>query len=292
MKELILKSPAKLNLYLDVLNKCRDGFHNILTLFERIDLFDRLVFKENNNGKINILCSDSSILQKDNLVYKVAKILKRDFSISKGVDIYIKKNIPISSGLGGGSSNAASCLLGLNRFWNLKCKKERLLDYARRIGSDVPFFINGRSFALGLRRGDRILPLDIKKRLWHVLIVPHIKVSTKEIYKRFKSYLSADRSSERRKKSLNRLILSLRKNIFFEKNLLFNALEKITQEKFKIVKKLKGALRDFKIKTIAMTGSGPAVFGIVSSRKEGERICRQLKDNFEDAFQIFLVKTF
>ena len=283
MKDLILKSPAKLNLYLDVLNKRRDGFHNILTLFEKIDLCDRLYFRENKNGKINVLCTD--IPQKENLVYKVAKILKRDFLIPKGVDIYIEKKIPVSAGLGGGSSNAASCLLGLNRFLNLKIKKERLLDYAKRIGCDVPFFISESSFALGFGRGDRVLPLEIKKKLWHVLIIPNIKVSTKKIYQRYECQAV-------RKKSLNSLIFALKDNSLFKKNLLFNTLEEVSSKFFKIIKKLKKILKDLEIKAISMSGSGPAVFGIVSSRKEGKEICSKLDKVFGDGFQFFLVKTY
>jgi len=285
MRELILKSPAKLNLYLDVLDKRKDGFYNILTLFERIDLSDVITFRENFSGKVKVESSSPEISEKNNLVYRITKILKKDFSVSKGVDIFIEKRIPLSAGLAGGSSNAAFTLLGLNRFWNLKLKRNELLSYARKIGSDVSFFVSRNSFALGLGRGDKILPLDIKRKFWHVLVLPKIKVSTKTIYERY-------RPSLREKTSLGRLIFALKDNSLSKKNLLSNALEKTTERYFKVIRESRKILESFKIKAITMSGSGPAIFGIVSARKEGEKICRQLKYRFGDEFSIFLAKTF
>ncbi len=285
MRQFTLKSPAKLNLYLDVLDKRKDGFYNILTLFERIDLSDIITFRENFSDKIKVESSSPEISEKNNLVYRTAKILRKDFSVSKGVDIYVEKKIPVSAGLGGGSSNAAFTLLGLNRFWNLKLKRTELLSYARKIGSDVSFFISRNSFALGLGRGDRILPLDIKRKFWHVLVLPKIKVSTKTIYERY-------RPSLREKTSLSRLIFALKDNSLPKKNLLFNALEETTGEYFRVIREIREILGNFKIKVITMSGSGPAIFGIVSARKEGEKICRQLKYRFGDEFSIFLAKTF
>ena len=141
MRRIRLSSPAKLNLFLKVLNKRPDGFHNISTVFERIDLSDEILLKLNPSGGIRIDCVHPQVPGgPKNLVYQAAKLLRDDFRVKEGVDIYIKKNIPVAAGLGGGSGNAATVLKGLNELWELRLSRPQLLSYARRLGSDVAFF--------------------------------------------------------------------------------------------------------------------------------------------------------
>ena len=149
-----VSSSAKLNLYLEVLDKRPDGYHNLRTVFERISLSDTITLKEIGTPEIKII-SDSKEIPCDrrNLAYKAAEILKEDLGIEKGLEIRIKKIIPVGAGLGGGSSNAASVLLGLNRLWRLGLSRRRLLGYAARLGSDVSFFIYDCPYALGTSRG-------------------------------------------------------------------------------------------------------------------------------------------
>jgi 4-diphosphocytidyl-2-C-methyl-D-erythritol kinase len=143
VKALKCNSYAKLNLYLEVLNKRKDGFHNIRTIFERISLCDKIFLKSRPDGKIRITSPSKEIPKdKTNLAFKSAKILKSALNIKEGVEIKIIKNIPVSAGLGGGSSNAAATLLGLNKLWGLNLSKKRLVSFAKEIGSDVPFFIS------------------------------------------------------------------------------------------------------------------------------------------------------
>ena len=149
MNRLVLKSPAKLNLYLDVLRKRPDGFHDIDTIFEKIALFDIITIKP--LGKGIKVTSDNPALPtgKKNLAYKAARILFEKTGFKKGVSINIKKNIPLSSGLGGGSSNAASTLLGVNRLFKLGLNKKELVEIAKTLGAYVPFFLYDYNFALG-----------------------------------------------------------------------------------------------------------------------------------------------
>ena len=151
-----VSSYAKLNLYLEILDKRPDGYHNLRTVFERISLSDTIILKEIDSPEIRII-SDSKDIPRDsrNLAYKAAEIIKEDLGISKGVEIRIKKIIPVGAGLGGGSSNAASVLLGLNRLWRLGLSRGRLLGYAARLGSDVSFFIYNCPYAIGVSRGKR-----------------------------------------------------------------------------------------------------------------------------------------
>lgn len=181
MSTLILKSYAKLNLFLEVLRKRPDHYHDIQTLFERIDLSDILTLKSRSDKKICISCPDP-LVPKDhtNLCFQAARLLQDRFKVAGGVDIAIDKRIPVGAGLGGGSGNAASVFLGLNRLWRLKASRETLAALAQEVGCDIPFFIHETPFALGSERGDCIRPYDALKgvKLWHIIVVPRIQVST------------------------------------------------------------------------------------------------------------------
>src|SRR3989338_5787466 len=140
MKTLLLRSPAKLNLFLKVNRKRPDGYHDLTTLFERIDLCDDIRLAVNTAGRIRIFCRQPQVPKDSrNLAYRAARLLKDEFSLKEGVDITITKRIPVAAGLGGGSSNAATVLLGLNKLWGLSLPLWKLSSYGKKIGSDVPF---------------------------------------------------------------------------------------------------------------------------------------------------------
>jgi 4-diphosphocytidyl-2-C-methyl-D-erythritol kinase len=291
---LIIHSYAKLNLYLAVLNKRKDNYHNLNTIFERIDLCDRIILALRPGGhKIRIICQDPDVpADETNLCYRSAKLLFDKFHLEKGLDITIIKRIPVSAGLGGGSSNAASVLLGLNRLLRLNLSKKTLAGLAKQIGSDVPFFVYGLPFAQGRGRGDNIKAFKEMQnlRLWHILVVPKIKVSTPLIYQRWDS-------QKEKKVQLTKIItndkitnLASREKILpLQIGVLFNSLEAITEKLYPEVRRVKEKLRHLGLKLILMSGSGPAVFGIVSSRKEAVSLKRQLKE--ERSWQIFVART-
>ena len=284
-----VSSPAKLNLYLEVLSKRPDGYHNIRTIFERISLADEIIIRNSVDSRIVIKTASRDIPGNEtNLAYKAAALLKNSLKIAKGVVIRIKKRIPVGAGLGGGSSNAASTLLGLNRLWNLKLGLKQLLKYASKLGSDVAFFIYDCPFALGQGRGERIRPLkNIKKKFWHVLAVPDFKVSTPEIYQEFDTQINTD------KKTQINTDLRIDNGADLDKvpikRVLFNRLEEVTFKKYPQVKKLKENLMAQGINNVLMSGSGGAVFGVVNSRKEGLGLARIFKP-FR-GLEVFVVKT-
>ena len=142
--KIIIKSPAKINLHLEVIGKREDGFHELAMIMQNIDLSDYLEFQINNQGLIKLEsdCNDLS-LSSDNLIVKSANLLKEKSNIDFGANIFLRKNIPIGAGLAGGSSNAAATLIGLNKLWDLKFDHETLCSLASTLGSDIPFFING-----------------------------------------------------------------------------------------------------------------------------------------------------
>jgi 4-diphosphocytidyl-2-C-methyl-D-erythritol kinase len=287
---LILNSCAKLNLYLAVLNKGKDGYHNIESIFERIDLSDKIILKPRRDNKIKIVCSSPLVPKgKSNLAFRSAKILQDNFCVKKGINIEIIKHIPVGAGLGGGSSNAATVLLGLNKLWRLNLTQNKLVGLAGSIGSDIPFFIYNTPFARGTDRGNRIKPLKglSNLKIWHVLVVPKIEVSTPFIYKKWDMYSGLTRPGY----SAKLLISALRKSDFsLISKSLFNSLERITAGLYPEVVRIKERLMSLGLKSILMSGSGPAVFAIVSSRKEAVSLCRQLKE--ENRFwQVFVSQT-
>lgn len=290
MDKLIFDSYAKLNLYLSVLSLRKDKFHNIKTIFERINLSDRIILKTRRDNKIKII-SNSFRIPKDssNLAYRSARLIQDKLGVNRGVDIKIIKRIPIGAGLGGGSSDAAGVLVGLNKLWKLKLNREKLVTLAKCIGSDVPFFIYNISFAEGLGRGEIIKPLKALKytKFWHILIIPKIEVSTPLVYKKCDEYLRLT------KPRCNVKILSSalkKKDIPSTGKALFNSLEEITVRLYPEVARIKEKLVDLGLKAVLMSGSGPAVFAIIASRREGQTLRRRLKREHR-SWQVFVAQT-
>ncbi len=228
-RELIINSYAKLNLYLEILRQRGDGYHSISTLFEKISLCDKIILKSRPDKKINIICKEKNIPKgKSNFAYRSAELLQDKYNTGKGVDIEIIKRIPVGSGLGGGSSNAAAVLLGLNRLWKLSLTQEKLVNLAKKIGSDVPFFIYQCSFAEGRGRGEKIIPIKSLNRLklWHILVVPKVIVPTAVVYRnwdKLKGILTIPEYDVK--------ILSLalkRKDFSLVERAIFNGLEQVT----------------------------------------------------------------
>ena len=143
--KICVKSPAKINLHLEIIGKREDGYHELAMIMQNIDLFDYIEFENNHIGEIelNSDCKDLS-LNDDNLIIKAANYIKEISNNKKlGANIFLKKNIPIGAGLAGGSSNAAATLIGLNKLWDLNLDYETILSLSAKLGSDVPFFVNG-----------------------------------------------------------------------------------------------------------------------------------------------------
>lgn len=284
---LVIKSFAKLNLYLEVLNKRKDNFHNLKTLFGRIDLADTIILKEREGGSIKIKCNNQQVPEdRTNLCWQAAALLKKELKLKAGLEIEIKKRIPVGAGLGGGSSNAASVLLGLNRYWKLNLPKTKLLNLAAKIGSDVPFFISDTKFALGSNRGDKIKPLTSLQqlKLCFILVYPKIKVSTPLIYEKLDCFsgLTIPRHD------VKILTSELSKKGFrIKPEYLFNSLEPVTSGLYPVVNQVKNALYAMGLEKVIMTGSGPAVFAICSSLKQAQAVSGRLRKKYK-SWQIFV----
>ena len=290
MKKLILDAPAKINLYLKILGKRPDGYHQVETIIQAIDLCDRLILEQAKKGIK--LSSNNNILplSTDNLVYQAAELLIRTLNIKKGIHVFIEKNIPIAAGLGGGSSDAASAILGLNQLWDLNLSRAKLIDFAKKIGTDVPFFISGYQTALATGRGDEVLPIQTKMRQWYCLVVTPKRLFTRNIYgevgqkdlnpglSTYKGTLRTGKGgvnltfSSADVKMLTRALMEGYKGKI--EKFLYNGLTeiviKLAPEVDEIIQLMKSAgLKGF------VSGSGPAVYTLAPSRKEAMRIAKE-----------------
>ena len=283
MKSLTLNSYAKLNLVLDVLGQRPNGFHELRTIFERIDLHDTITLKK-TLGSIRIVCHHPFVpLGPKNLVYKIAQRLQKDFCIPEGVEITIKKNIPVAAGLAGGSSNAATVLQGLNRLWDLKLTQENLMDYASGAGSDVAFFLYDTAYALGEGRGEQIKVLPFKTKLWHVLVTPRFKIYTKEVFGCFNLELT------KKKDNVSILLPFLRgNNLYSIGSSLSNDLEPAILSLKPHLGRLKEKMLDAGAVGVCFSGSGPSVFALAESQKHA----LGLRARFDGRYtQVFVVST-
>ena len=285
MRSISLRSPAKLNLFLKVINKRADGYYNLETLFERIDLCDDLEFILNRQKMIRVFCDHPDVpTDPGNLVYQAAQLLKDDFALEDGVDIIIKKKIPVAAGLAGGSSNAATTLLGLNHLWKLSLTQRELLMYGRILGSDVPFFLYNCSWAVGTERGDKIKKLALSVKLWHILVVPSIKVYTPKVFSALNLELT------KINEGVNILTRSLRKNnINALGSLLRNDLEKTIVKLVPDLSATKDQLKGLNTKGVCFSGSGPALFGLTENQKQAEELKGILQRQYAN---VFAVRTF
>jgi len=283
-----LFSPAKINLFLNVLSKRPDGYHNLDTLFERISLGDEIILKNRSSG-ILLKVSGREVPGDDkNLAFKAAKLLQEECSVRKGVEIMLKKHIPVSAGLGGGSSNAATVLLGLNRLWNLQLPKAKLLKIAAKLGSDIPFFILETPYALGRGRGERLIPLKaLRKKLWHCLVKPPFGISTKEAYQG----LSMVRLTPQ--KADVRMLLRALKTGDSERlsNLLTNSLELSLNKQLRTIHLIKKKLVFEGALASLMSGSGSTVFGLFSSEAKARKAAQNLKRK-NRSWQVFVAATY
>lgn len=177
---LVLPSPAKLNLMLHILGRREDGYHQLETVFQFLDYGDEMTFAVRDDGKICLHTPFEGVPHDQNLIVKAAKKLQDQSGSTLGIDIWIKKVLPMGGGIGGGSSNAATTLLGLNHLWQLNWDENRLAALGLTLGADVPVFVRGRAaFAEGV--GDILSP-EYPEEPWYVVLKPQVSVSTAEIF--------------------------------------------------------------------------------------------------------------
>ena len=283
---MLLNSYAKINLYLKIGKKLKSGYHNIQSVMHPVELHDNISFEKLNEDLIIVQSNNPDLESKENLAYKAASLLKDTFKVKEGVRITIEKNIPMSAGLGGGSSNAANTLVMLNKMWNLGISQKKLISFGVEIGSDVPFFIGGKT-ALVEGIGNRIKPLRKSLSINLVLVNPGIKVSTSRAYKQF------DKNKDKlkpNKKNINELIKAInKKDVKKISENMYNDFDAVIGKKYSIIKDIKTNLRKFNALNSLVSGSGPTVIGLFESIYPAREAYFKLKDLYPF---VFLTKTF
>ncbi|MBI4422224.1 MAG: 4-(cytidine 5'-diphospho)-2-C-methyl-D-erythritol kinase [Elusimicrobia bacterium] len=280
-----VQCPAKVNLFLEVTGRRRDGYHNLATLFAKINLFDTLDFETRPEAGVELTIDNRTAapLQPgpDNLVVRAAQAFRKEFRIPYGVRIHLTKKIPIGAGLGGGSSDAAGTLIGFARAAGRKldrATRSRLRKLARSLGADVPFFLHDGPYALGEGIGDKLSGVEVPKAPPPMLLVyPRVAIETGGVYKALS--VDAKNAVLTRLAQLGRLEKKLANGrpISEWAGLLFNRLEDPVLESYGQVRQAKEILVRLGAQAALMSGSGSSVFGFFSDQGEAERVAKRLQ---------------
>jgi 4-diphosphocytidyl-2-C-methyl-D-erythritol kinase len=258
-----VKSYAKVNLILKVGPK-RGELHDLFSVVAKIKLHDILDIKVTKKPEINVLTANAKIKQSDNLVYRAILLLKEKTKFQQGVSVIIYKNIPLKSGLGGGSSNAATILKYLNKRLDLDLTKEQLIKLAFKLGSDVPAFIED-GHVLVSRKGQKVESINLKLPRYIILLKPEIGVSAKQAYALFD------------KDNPNPKMISITK---MKQQMFVNDLQEPVFKKYPLIRKAFEAIEPFVFKGKLMSGSGSTIFGISDHRKTVIKAYKKLKKNY------------
>ena len=280
-------SPAKINLHLEVLGKREDGYHELAMLMQSINLEDYLEIELNASGSINLSSNNTELdLEDDNLIIKTANILRSYYPHRNlGANIFLNKNIPIGAGLAGGSSNAAATLIGLNKLWALNLDQSTLAKFALKLGSDVPFFLEGGSqYCFG--RGEILEKYRFDSRIFLIILKnPKVSLSTSEIYNKYcdkfqGTYLSTEMDYEEKRNNL-RSIDFTHDNFLNRRIKIRNDLQKIVQNENKSVS---DALTLFsqieECICFSMSGSGPSCYGLFNNYEIAKKVYEKNKKLF------------
>lgn len=277
------KAPAKINLALDVLSKRDDGFHNVEMLMTTIDLADRIKLTSMEEDRIEISLESRFVPSDErNLAYKAAFAFKKKYGIEKGVQIHIEKSIPVSAGLGGGSSDAAAVLRGLNRLWSLDRPMGELAELGAEIGSDVPFCVYGNT-GIAKGRGEIVEKLASPPSCWVVLAKPDIGVSTRTIFQRIILDDLTHPNTDH--------IISALENKDFDQMCcnIGNVLENITLKVYPEVRRIKNAMIQAGAAGTLMSGSGPTVYGLVEHYTTAKRIYNGMRGFCHEVYLVRLL---
>ena len=264
MSEVRVLSPAKINLFLEILGERPDGYHEIRTLMQLVDLADEILLKEAEAGiELRITGLATGVPEsEENLVWRAARLFLQQMGSGGGVSISLYKRIPVGGGLGGGSSNAAATLWGMRALSGLPISMSQLREWALLLGSDVPFFFTS-GCALAEGRGEVLSEVRLPRR-WTVIIFPGFGISTEWVYSRKKFKLT---KGERKGKNICLRTTPSGEGI---RQPHINELEEVVHEKYPLIDDLKAALLDSGAKMALMSGSGSSVYGIFDDRERAK----------------------
>jgi len=265
MKRIRVAAPAKINLFLKVLGKRPDGYHDIFSWFQAVSLFDHIEIEKNGSNRIDLKILNDDSLRADhfNLVYRAAELMRERFSLKSGLDICLEKNIPVAAGLGGGSSDAASTIYGISRLFELGLENSELSGLGLELGSDVPFFFSrGQAEVTG--RGEIVANIDLPRDYGIILVSPDLAISTSESYSRLKMGLTSP------KPDIKLFCCKDFKGLIKEISNINNDFENLHLLSFPELEKIRNVLINNGAALVRMSGSGPTIFGLYRFMPEGE----------------------
>ena len=273
MYKLELKALGKINLGLDVLGRRENGYHDVRMVMQTLYLYDQIKMEKTKKPGIELNTNLFYLpLNENNLAYRAADLLMKEFEIKEGVKITLEKHIPVAAGMAGGSSNAATVLFGMNRMFSLGLSQQELMDRGVTLGADVPYCImRGTVLAEGI--GEILTPLPAMPKC-HVLIAkPPISVSTKLVYEKLDSHEITEHPD------IDGILKGLKeRNLKKIASSMGNVLEKVTIEEYPVIEEIKNVMKKSGSLNAMMSGSGPTVFGIFDEKDRAKRAARRIRE--------------
>lgn len=279
---MVLRAPAKINLGLVVGNKLQNGFHKIYTIYNQVSLYDDIYLDTLSDNIVKITCSNKKLFPQENFAYKAVILLKQNYNIQFGVEIKINKHIPIGSGLGGGSSNAASVLLGLKKLWKINISVNDLLILGKQISADVPYHLLSGTMLESqgdndLKRFQKLTPLP---KMYVVICFPGIVILSTEAYK----WIKSGKKDKNKLQKLRNAIVKGDVNAIGQN--LYNDFEPVIFSKYPTILSIKKLLLEQNAVGALLSGKGSSVYGLYTNRDLAQSAYASLKKKFTETFLV------
>ena len=284
MDKIQLKALAKINLGLDVLRRREDGYHEVRMIMQTVGIYDRICLTKKQEPGIQIqtnlfyLPTDS-----ENIVYRAAELMMKEYPIKGGIEINLQKYIPVAAGLAGGSSDAAAVLYGMNRMYQLGLSLKELMEQGVKLGADVPYcLLRGTALSEGI--GERLTPLLAAPDCWVLVAKPPISVSTKFVYE------NLDLKKIEQHPDIDGMLKAIETgDLYYLADKMGNVLETVTIPNYPVIAEMKEQIQRSGALNVLMSGSGPTVFGLFDCREQAERGYKLLKQS-EISRQIYITR--
>ena len=281
-----LRALAKINLGLDILGKREDGYHEVKMIMQTVKLHDTLTFETVDEDVIVLSTNaDELPVNEDNLVYKACRMLKQEYQITRGIRVFLQKELPVAAGMAGGSADAAAALIGMNKIFDLQIPKHKLMEYGVKLGADVPYCImKGTALSEGI--GEKLTALAPMPDCYILLAKPPIAVSTKMVYEN----LHANELKEH--PDIDGMVIALEEHSLQGiTERMENVLETVTQVRYPVIAEIKACMKECGAMNSLMSGSGPTVFGIFTEKEKAEKAADAIRSR-KLAKQVFVTQPY
>ena len=275
MKKIYIKARAKVNLNLEILGKREDNYHNLESVFQKINLYDEIYIKKIQTDDFKLNINVKELDTKENIIYKAYVKLKEKYKTITGIEVTVNKKIPMQAGMAGGSTDCAAFIIAMNKLFDLKLTKKEMESLGKSLGADVvPCFYNKAVKAEGI--GDIITNIDTNFKYYMVIIKPKISCNTKEMFQK----LDTEEDIQQLHTSENIIKALENKDIYLLANNLYNVFEEVIQEKEIIQQIKKEFIKNGALQAL-MTGSGSCVYGIFKDKQSAKNAYIALKDKYQ-----------